>query len=982
MKKHIKYLFFLLLLFLLVPEVSAQFYYMPYYGKNKVQYSNFKWNTYKTEHFNIYHYVENPKILENIAEMAESSYKRISQDVKHSLSSEVPIIYYKTYTDFEQTNLLPAQEGILGVSEPILYRVIIYGDMTLDQLQALISHELTHIFQFDLLFGSPGGGAYALSFPPGWIMEGWCEYNTDVWDPWSILIVRDAALNDRTPELTESGMLFSRYPLPRAPDYDFGHAMFEFIEHKFGKDGIREFWHALKRSPLIGRRNPIKKAFNMSHKEFNFEFRKYLRNRFKDYLLRETPEDYSIPLGPSFPLNPYYFALSHSISPSGDIVAVLTMNLKAGEFDILLISTKDGRILKNITQGYTLSYEYIRFNARPPKGRDVSWSPDGDSIAFFGRSGEKYALFITNPLTGKNIKKIYIPFDQPTSPSFYPDSNELLFTAFSEGLQDIYKVNLETEEFLKLTEDSFFEKAPTISPDGKHVAYTIRLDEYDKLFISPLDNLKTRIQLTFGEGNTIAPHFSPDSKEIYFSGDARGAYNIYSLSLETGEQKRYTDVRTGNFFPIPLPNDPEKIVFSSYNKGALQLFVSEFEAELEKTVTFEEEPIEEEFERFEPIVSLEINQDEIKPHKGLSKLYLTGRPPIDAYINSDGTIFGGAAISFSDILGDYTFLLMAYQFSSFRSYQFSYINQKNRLAFATNAFSYTYYYYLPSFYDPFFADRLLEPRNAMATRTIAGVQLSAYYPFNRFYRAEFNIGYYNYEEDYYIPVQSQYPGFLNGNNFAVDFALIGETTRFKYPYGPITGNTFRFSLSQGIPLSKNFILNTTVRGDLRQYVYLGSDFLFAFRIKGFASRGRDPYGFYWGGNNEVRAVDFYSIVGTEGWYFNAEFRYPIVNAASTLIGQIGPIRGTLFFDVTRARMPGSPAQIVLLEQNPLSPLLPPIYNVYDAIGSWGYGFEAFFLGFPIHLEFTKLLIFEDFSKPWEISSKGGWRTVFWIGYDF
>ncbi|MCK4556931.1 MAG: hypothetical protein KAU47_05395, partial [Candidatus Aminicenantes bacterium] len=104
MKKHIKYLFFLLLLFLLVPEVSAQYYYMPYYGKNKVQYSKFKWNTYKTEHFNIYHYVENPKILENIAEMAESSYKRISQDVKHSLSAEVPIIYYKTYTDFEQTN--------------------------------------------------------------------------------------------------------------------------------------------------------------------------------------------------------------------------------------------------------------------------------------------------------------------------------------------------------------------------------------------------------------------------------------------------------------------------------------------------------------------------------------------------------------------------------------------------------------------------------------------------------------------------------------------------------------------------------------------------------------------------------------------------------------------------------------------------------------------------------------------------------------
>ncbi len=981
MKDYIRRFFIPILLFLCVTQAFAQFYYIPYYGKNKVQYSDFNWKIYNSEHFKIYHYFDNPKLLKNIVEMAESAYLKISQEIKHSLSAEVPIIYYKTYTDFEQTNLLPTSEGILGVSEPTLYRVIIYGDMTLDQINSLIEHEIGHIFEYDILFGSPGGANYALSYPPGWIMEGWAEYNTNTWDPWSILIVRDAALNDRIPELSGSGALFSRYPTPRPPSYDFGHAMFEFMEHKFGKDSIREFWHSLKRSPLIGRRNPIKRTFKMTNKQFNHEFKKYLRAEFKDYLYRENPEDYSIPLGPEFPLNPYYFALSHAVSPSGDIVAVLTYNAKSGDLDILLISTKDGSVIQNITKGYTIKYEYIRFDIDPAQGVDISWSPDGDKIAFFGRTGEKYALYIVDPVAGKTIQEVLIPYDRPASPCFYPESNALLFVAFENGIHDIYKVDLETETFLNLTEDDLYEKAPFISPDGTKVAYTIRLDSYDKIFLSPIDNLKEKTQLTFGQDNTVTPSFSPDSEEIYFSGDMRDAYNIYSLNLKTGVQKRYTDVRTGNFFPIPLPNNPKEIVFSSFNKGALQIFKSEFEGEVEKTVAFNANLTEEEFERFEPIISLDINEEKIEPHKSLGKLYLAGRPPIDTYIASDGSIYGGAAISLSDILGDHTFTFMAYQVQSYRSYALSYINQKGRLQYSANLFQYTLFYYLASYYDPFFAENpLYTPRNSTATRKITGAQFSAYYPFSRFYRAEASLGYFNYEEDYASTMTSGYGQFWNGNIVSADFALVGETTRFKYPYGPMSGNTFMVSLSQSIPVSNNFLENTTVQADLRQYLYLGGDFLFALRFKGFASRGRNPYIFYWGGNNEVRSVGFYSIIGNEGWHANLEFRFPVINAAQTILGELGPFRGSFFFDLTRAKIKGFPAEIATIIRDDFGN--PVDWKVSEAVGAYGFGFQFYFLGLPFHFDFARLITIDDFSWPFKMESSGKYKLSFWIGYDF
>jgi hypothetical protein len=983
----IKKCFFLFLFVLIGASLSfSQMVYFPYYGKNKVLYTKFDWKVYKTDHFDIFYYGEGTRDLQKIANLAESAYKSISEQIKHQLSASVPLLYYRTSTDFYQTNLFQLPEGVLGVAEPLLYRVAIQGDMSIDEIHDLIEHEVTHIFEYDILWGSPGGVLYALSAPPGWIFEGFCEYNTQSWAPWSALIVRDAALSDRIPELVSGGHLYSRYPLPRTPDYDFGHAIFDFIEHKYGENGIRDFWHSLKNSPLIGNQNPIKRAFKQPINQFNFEFKKYLRAKYKPFLMRENPEDYSIPIGPEFPLNPYYHAYSIAPSPSGDLVAALLANYKDLDYDIILFSTVDGKMIKNITKGYTTKYEFLRFDVDPSMGRDLAWSMDGNRIAFFGRSGRKHNLFIINPLTGRFVQEIQIQQDQPSSPSFFPSGDELLFTAFEGGIHDIFKVNLSTGDVLNLTDNDLFEKAPCLSHDGQTIAYTIRMDEYDKLFISPVNDLKKRTQLSFGKGNTITPTFSQDDTRIYFAGDEKEAHNIYSLDLETAELKRYTDVRTGNFFPSPMPNEPDTILFSSFNKGAFQIFKSELEGQVEESAAFAEMDYEEEFERFEPIVTVDIDEKKIKPYKGLSKLFLNNRPPIGAIISTDGSIYGGTALSFSDMLGDHNFSLLAYQVRSFRSYLFSYANLKRRFQFAVDAFQYTIYYYTPySYLDPDFY-QLLSYRDAMATRTMMGATINGYYPFNRYYRGQVGLSFLNYEEDFYDPYINQglgqsgqlYGYFLNGNSLSISGALIGETTNFRY-YGPYSGHTFSLSLAQTIPVSKKFISNTTTQIDLRKYLPIGGDALFAFRVNIMASMGRTPYIFYWGGNNQVRSSYYYNIVGNAGWYANLEFRIPLVNAANTIIGQIGPIRGVFFVDMTRAKLKGYPAKIYDVDYESFGY---PVLREAEAIGSIGFGFQFFFLGLPMHFDWAKRLEIVDISKPFSINSYGKFDLKFWIGFDF
>ena len=146
-----------------------------------------------------------------------------------------------------------------------------------------------------------------------------------------------------------------------------------------------------------------------------------------------------------------------------------------------------------------------------------------------------------------------------------------------------------------------------------------------------------------------------------------------------------------------------------------------------------------------------------------------------------------------------------------------------------------------------------------------------------------------------------------------------------------------------------------------------------------ASMGKTPYIFYWGGNNQVRSSYYYNIVGNQGWYANLEFRIPLVNAANTIIGQIGPIRGVFFIDMTRAKLKGYPAKIYDIDYDTYAF---PTLRAADAIGSYGFGFQFFFLGLPIHFDWAKRLEIEDISKPFSIKPYGNFVLKFWLGFDF
>ncbi len=1019
-------------------DVSAQTPYVPYYGKNIVRYDRFDWRIYKTEHFEIYYYTGVDKHLERIAGYAESAYQQISADLKHDLAFKIPLIVFKTHSEFEQENVIPgaAQEGVGAFAEPTRNRMLLPLDSPPDLLYHLIVHELTHIFEFDIIPQS-----LVRQSTPLWVAEGLSDYMTGLWRPIDLMTVRDAAMADIIPKMSKLEG-YGETNNPRLV-YNLGHAAFEFIESKWGKEGLRQFLFSMRKNVIGGGDTAFQTAFQMDGDDFDQQFDRYLKARFKPFRDKETPSDYGKNLAPKPEKTSFFDAFTLEPSPSGDLLAAATVNRRDREMDIVLISTKDGKIIRNLTPGFDqgMGFDYIV----TPGERWVTipwlaWAPAGDRLAYVVRKEKYKVIVIENVLTRKIEKRYELKtVDEPESPTFSPDGRRIAFAALQNGVGDIFSLDLESGKVENLTKDDFADYAPTFSPDGKTIVYLARISGNEKLFKLDLATGK-KTQLTFGTHDDAAAKFT-DAETVIFPSTATdpnkaiepevarngNIYNLWTLNLKTGELKQWTDTIGGNFSPVILRDGKTtRTAFVSYYKGDYELHMLD-RKEATMTVNTSDFGAPGPIIDFQAPLSHTLIAENAKRKGSWDKLFLEGRPPINVGVTSGGNLFGGTAVSFTDVLGDKRVDVYAASMSQYRTFAGSMINLEHRFQYALQGFWQDEFYYAQLagvYYDPMY-DPYIDRSQATSTRSTRGVTAFGIYPLSRYSRMEVSAGIAYIRESYNDQSLGAYSALYQQQTYGQSLfrtgwyapfaaAFVQETTIFR-EFGPLAGSTMRGSYEVAPPITKNLSWQA-VDGDYRKYIKIMSSGLLAFRAKGYRSWGSTPSYTYFGGNGDMRGYDYLSFIGSNAFFGNLELRFPLIEAMATPIGILGGIRGVFFANMGGAWFSGSgykfsssQAQTVTpisgyvtdstgtLVVDPITGIPIPIYgpattitgfHLVDGRASYGIGLETFALGFPVHFDWSWRTLF---NKSWEdavFAATGGSaafrkaRFQFWIGYDF
>ena len=923
-------------------------------GQNKVVYDKFDWKIYSSTHFRIYYYDRGEPALSKIASMAESAYDDLSRRLNYQIPKPIPLLYYVSHSEFEQNNIILnfIPEGVGAFAEPARNRMVLPIDLPDEKLQNLIAHELTHIFQYEILYGGRLSRALTTSIPT-WFMEGMASYFAKDEDEKDRMFIRDAVNSDLIPPIT-------RVNINGYPAYRFGHAFFDFVEAEWGKDAVRELVFEFR--SFLGRDIAValRKTFGIEPDDFDLKFRRYLRRKYLPLLaVKGEASEY----GERFRVGAWdrpSYEIGAAPSPSGDFVATLTTYKE--DIDIALLSTKTRKLWKNLSPGRTTKYEYISaqfLTQGPESGRDLSFAPDGDRIAVFARRERGRQLFIFSARGGGVVDRIPVEPDMPLSPAFSPDGGSVVFTGIAGTTRDIFLLDLGTRAVRNLTADDGYDTAPVFSPDGKFVYHTKIVGGLQKIVRFPLEDPSKVEQVTWGEGNDDDAAFSPDGKRLYFASSRGGIYNVYAQDLSTGEVVQYTDVIGLAVGPAAYigPDGQEKVVFSGYQEGRFQLYVADAKKPLKR---LEEKalppaPIQRSAAPdFVPAIEVAVDPDKVTKSK--FSMFLDD---IGGYagVNSDGTFVSSVRIGLSDYLGDRRAFLIWDTLAGYSNINAIYFNLKRRLQWGLQGYDQRTYFIGVSEYGE------LESTQRFSRET--GVNVLGVYPFSRYARAEGSFGYLSRSIDAaYIVTNidgTQGTIFLPRKDDTVQATagLAYDGTRFK-SFGPHGGQAISVNYRYMPDFTDGGTLSQDLVAEARAYVPITRRTNLAFRAFGAISTGDVPTVYAFGGLDNLRGYDYRTVIGNRIAYLNSEFRFPLIDALITGLGlNFTGVRGRVFFDIGGARLNGE--KVTWYDDGQL----------VDAKASWGFGLTAYFLGVPWNF---------DFARPTNLKSNlDDWQFTFYIG---
>jgi len=959
------------------------------FGKNKITYRHFDWQVYESPHFDIHYYPEMEPFLEEVLSHAESAYLKISRMLDHELRYRVPLVVYRTHGEFQQTNITPGYipEGVGAFAERIQGRMVLPIDLPPDKLYQLISHELTHIFEFSIFFDGYLGRALRSS-PPAWIMEGLASYIGEDEDNLDRMAIRDAVVNGSLPKIQSLNAPFFL-------TYRYGHAVFDFIEEQHGLESLRSFLFEYRKVLLANNvAKAIKETFGYDIEQFNRGFERYLRKKYYPVLLeKKSPDDYGKEIGAKKQKATWTF--SPTVSPSGELVAVV--NDSKMEWDLLILSADDGKLVKNLTKGWTNHYEQLVSRAYyMGDKRNLSWSPVADEVAVFARREDGWPLLIFNALNGKRVHEIV--FDdivQCNSPAFSPDGRRVAFEGNRDGVVDIFEVDLETEEVRNLTRDNLFDANPWYSIDGQTLLYNRRIGSFWKVFTVDLSDPEKKTQLTFGPSSDIHPSSSLDGKTVYFSSDRGpdGIYNIHSIDLETGELRQYTDVVGGCFAPVEMAErDADRnLVFSAFFESRFRLYRMPLKEPEYRIPVDERMAATTDAEPFEPPLSLRVDEPKKSPY---SLKWDIGAPSISVGVTDDGTLLSDAAIGFTDLMGNHNIRIVASTVAEFSNFNVVYFNLKRRFNWGASAFD---------FRDFFLTQESSGNLDRDQISRVTGLNSFIEYPFSRYYRVEASAGLLENSQDFLF-VDPSNPFVLQSVNstdrfLTLNVGLTGDTTRYQ-SFGPFQGKRFRISSTYAPHLSGDDPGGRDIleyRMDFRAYKQVTRRSVLAMRVSSIYNTGDRENQYAIGGINQLRGYDFRDFIGSRIAFANFEFRYPLVDILSLPILNVFQIRGLVFVDVGAAWFGNDSwydPEVGLIRSDggqfvPFEFWNSDLDELQDGRASYGAGFQfRFFGGLQLNWIWARRLDFAQFvpavGAPGQFVKVdgGGTRQEFYIVFDF
>jgi len=156
--------------------------------------------------------------------------------------------------------------------------------------------------------------------------------------------------------------------------------------------------------------------------------------------------------------------------------------------------------------------------------------------------GGAFHLFHYEPGTRTFTRLTADPWDDIT-PSLSPDGRWVAYASRRNGYWDLYLLSLENGDILRLTDTPEYDAAPSWSPDGRWIIHETYLDDNLELIIRPaFDTGQEPIRLTDNPAADHSPAWSPQGREVAFISTRNGAEDVWLADLDVAGAGRFSNL--------------------------------------------------------------------------------------------------------------------------------------------------------------------------------------------------------------------------------------------------------------------------------------------------------------------------------------------------------------------------------------------------------------------------------------------------------
>ncbi len=255
-----------------------------------------------------------------------------------------------------------------------------------------------------------------------------------------------------------------------------------------------------------------------------------------------------------------------------------SVNSREASLEIHLYAVQSGKEL--LAKSYKAKNDALRKMAHTVSN-DVLLALTGkkgpftSKIAFVSdRTGRK-EIYVMD-YDGYNPIKVTSNFSHTMAPAWKPNGKQIAFTAVTANDRNVRNHNLFLYD-LSVGKTSMLSKRPGInsgaafSPSGRQIALTMSFPGNSELFLMDPDS-KVVQRITNSYGLDVDPSWSPDGKWIAFVSDRSGRPMVFKMEASGANVQRLTYAGHYNATPSWSPAG-NKIAFAGWDEGKFDIFI-------------------------------------------------------------------------------------------------------------------------------------------------------------------------------------------------------------------------------------------------------------------------------------------------------------------------------------------------------------------------------------------------------------------------